>query len=112
MISICFEIKTKCNFCGNPLPVNALVNDVFCSKCNKTNELNNDLWLSLLDDAVKETPDFDSKQAQTSTVFTGEFTFNYLFGKMNARCEKCKTKVDTNLIEGLLSKGIYECKKV
>ena len=111
MISICFEIKTKCNFCGNPLPINALVNDAFCSKCNKTNELNNELWLSLLDDAVKETPDFESKQAQTSTVFTGEYTFNYLFGKMDARCDKCKTKVETDLIEGLLDKGIYECKK-
>ena len=111
MISICFEIKTKCNFCGNPLPINALVNDAFCSTCNKTNELNNELWLSILDDAIKETPDFDSKQAQTSTVFTGEFTFNYLFGRIDARCEKCKTVVETNLIDGLLSKGIYECKK-
>jgi len=45
MISICFEIKTKCNFCGNPLPINALVNDAFCSTCNKTNELNNELSL-------------------------------------------------------------------
>jgi hypothetical protein len=111
MISICFEIKTKCGYCGNPLLINALVNDVFCSKCQKTNKLSNDLWYSILDDAVKEVPDMDMNQAQTSTSFMGEYTFNLLYGKQDARCDECKTVIDINAIKIITNKSTYECKK-
>ena len=111
MIGICFEIKTKCGYCGNPLLINALVNDVYCNKCNKTSKLSNKLWFSILDDAVKEAPDMKMNEGQTSTSFTGEYTFSLLYGRQDPKCDECKTEIDPNIINGYTTKGIYECVK-
>jgi ribosomal protein L37AE/L43A len=111
MKSVCFEIKTKCNSCGNPLVVNAAVTDIYCKSCNNVNNISEENWTSLLEDAVKEGPGLSENEGQTSTVFMGQFQFSTMYGNQKARCEKCKEPVPEEKIAGFTEVGIYKCAK-
>ena len=111
MKSVCVELKTKCHYCGNPLIVNALVNDVYCKTCNNINKVSTDDWHSLLEDSVKEGPSLDENEGQTSTVFMGQYQFSLMYGNQKPRCEKCKTSVPEEAIRTFSEPGIYKCTK-
>ena len=88
MNSVCYELKTKCDACGNPLVVNAAVTDVYCKICNTMNKITEDNWYSLLEDAVKEGPRLAENEGQTTTHFMGQYQFSSMYGNQKARCEK------------------------
>jgi hypothetical protein len=109
MRSVCFEVKTKCNACGNPLVVNAAVTDIYCKSCNNVNTISEENWISLLGDAIKEGPSLGEGEGQTSTVFMGQFQFSTMYGNQKPRCEKCKTPVPEEKIVEYKETGIYNC---
>jgi Zn finger protein HypA/HybF involved in hydrogenase expression len=111
MKSVCYEIKTKCNYCGNPLVMNAAVTDIYCKSCNKVNEVTEENWISLLEDPIKEGPSLAENEGQTSTTFMGQYQYSIMYGNQKARCEKCKESVPEEKILEYTEAGIYKCAK-
>lgn len=112
MIGICIEIKTECKSCGNPLPMNALVEHIQCASCQKTADFPYDFWRkSILDSAFGDTSDLKEGEGQPQTNMTGQYTFHLMYGKQRPRCAKCKTPLDEAKYSDYLSAGSAVCSK-
>jgi hypothetical protein len=111
MLSILIELATECSHCGNPLPINGFSEKIFCSKCNNVNDISIKLWSSLLEDKAAEVKKFADSEGQTSKIMTGQYTFDLLYGKKNARCNKCKTDIPDSEIIKFKEAGEYKCTK-
>lgn len=111
MLSILIELSTECSSCGNPLPINGFSEKIFCTKCNNVNVIDNKLWSSLLEDKAEEVKKFADSEGQNSKIMTGQYSFDMLFGKKNARCNKCKTDIPESEILKFKEAGEYKCTK-
>ncbi|MDD5363655.1 MAG: hypothetical protein PHN88_16145 [Ignavibacteria bacterium] len=110
MQSYCFEIKSACKKCGNPISINAFENEIFCESCGNKNEISPGHWKSIVSDNIKEAKDFSEGEGQNSKTFAGDFEFSLLFGKQMARCGNCKTTIPEVAYEKL-SGSSYKCAK-
>src|SRR5690349_20252662 len=112
MINACLELKTSCAKCGQPLPINALVEKAICAACQNESDFSYEFWnKSLLNSVFEEVGDFKEGEGQPSTMMTGGGTFNIMYGKQNPRCSKCKTSIDMNRIDEFVKNGKAECTK-
>jgi protein-arginine kinase activator protein McsA len=112
MSNICVEIKTVCKTCGNPLPVNALVEKVQCASCQSVASFPYEYWKkSLLESALTEYKELSEGEGQPQTLMTGEYTFNITYGNQKPRCRKCKTTLDVNKYDEFVSAGKAVCEK-
>ena len=111
MIGICIELKTACKHCSSPLMLNAFTEEFLCRACNKINSIPQETWKSLLNDALKEAPDFEPGDGQPSTIMTGEYSFNLMYGRLEPRCGKCKESIDTSNMEAYSDQKIIKCAK-
>jgi predicted RNA-binding Zn-ribbon protein involved in translation (DUF1610 family) len=50
MRTLAVQIRTTCNACGSPLPLNAMVPRLSCAACGGSNELDDEFWTAVLDD--------------------------------------------------------------
>ncbi len=110
MQSYCFEIKSSCKNCGNPIPINAFVNEIFCDNCNNKNIISQNLWQSITSENIKEARKFTEGEGQNSKSFTGEYEFSLLYGKQKARCSKCKTTIPEDIFKSHEGNN-YVCKQ-
>jgi Zn finger protein HypA/HybF involved in hydrogenase expression len=110
MQSFCFEIKSTCKSCGNPISINAFENEIFCESCNNKNEISTGNWESIVADNIKEAKDFKEGEGQNSKTFAGDFEFSLMYGKQKARCTKCKTTIPEETYESL-KENSYTCAK-
>lgn len=109
---ICVEIKTECKHCGGSLQLNALVDEVLCPACQKINEFPYGFWKeSILESALKEYREYKEGEGQNSTMMTGEYTFQMLYGIQKPRCGKCKTSLKPELISEYAKSGKAVCEK-
>ena len=104
-------MKTECTYCGNPLPINAFVDKIFCDKCNKDNVFDAKLWSSLLEDKLKDILGFEDSEGRNSKIMTGQYSFDMLYGRKNARCDSCKTDIPDDELNKFTDKGKYKCVK-
>jgi hypothetical protein len=112
MTSICVEIKTSCAHCGNALPLNALVEKIFCPSCQQMNDFPYDLWKkSILDSALNEYSDLKEGEGQTQTVMTGGGNFSIMYGLQKPRCQKCKTGINPEHFFDYAHAGSTTCGK-
>jgi Zn finger protein HypA/HybF involved in hydrogenase expression len=105
MRSICVELKTRCKHCGNPLILNAVVPDIYCKSCNKTNEILEKMWVELL-----EGP-FEYEKGSEVTIIKGANQYSLSYRKMNPRCGKCRTFISEEKILEFSPSGIYKCEE-
>jgi hypothetical protein len=111
MIGICIELKTECKHCGNPLMINALVENILCPACHKTNSFSVEAWHGLLDDGLEGIEAFKPGEGQPSSIFSGEYKYNMLFGRQEPRCRNCKQDIDVSKIEEYAQSGTVKCVK-
>jgi len=110
MLSLLLEIKTECSSCGNPLPVNAFVENVFCDKCNIENTFNGGFWNSVFEDKLKEIKGFKDSEGRNSKIM-GQYNIDMLYGRKNARCDECKTDIPDEEFVKFTESGMYKCAK-
>jgi hypothetical protein len=109
---MCLEIKVKCESCGNPLPVNALAAQILCTSCNQPRTLDPDAWSAILEDALKSAPQLDLGEGQNVGIMASAAgSVDLMYGHQNPRCQKCKTDVPTEDLEGLAARGFGFCTK-
>jgi LSD1 subclass zinc finger protein len=112
MVGICIEVKTECKSCGNPLPMNALVERIQCASCQTVADFPYQFWRkSILDSAFGDTSDLKEGEGQPQTNMTGQYTFHLMYGKQHPRCAKCKTPLDETKYEEYSAAGFAVCSK-
>ena len=111
MIGICIELKTSCKHCSSPLMLNAFTEDILCNSCFKINSFPLNAWKSMIEDALKEAQKFKPGEGQPSTIMSGEYTYNFMYGRQDARCGKCKTGIDISKLEEFSAAGKTVCGK-
>ncbi len=111
MVGICFELKTTCKHCSSPIMLNAFTEKILCPSCNKYNNFPQEEWHNLLEDAVKEAPDFNIGEGQPSTIMRGEYNYSLTYGRQDPRCPKCKTGIDISKFEEYSTAGHVKCAK-
>lgn len=110
MESFCFEIKTTCSSCGNPLPINAFAEEIVCEKCGHKNVISSDFWNSIITENINDIGKFEEGEGQNSKIITGGYEFSVLYGKQKARCQKCKTTIPEEVFN-TIEEGNYKCAK-
>lgn len=112
MINACVEIKATCKKCGQPLPINALVEKVECAFCQAESDFSYQFWSdNILDNVFDDVEDFSEGAGQSSQSFTPQGVFNMTYGRQNPTCRECKTLIDMAKMDDYIKAGKIECTK-
>jgi hypothetical protein len=110
MIGLALEIRGQCGSCGNPLPFNALCEQVVCPRCHTPRVLGAEAWRSLLEDALRDAPQLQPREGRSSTIFTGDLgQVELTAGRAEPRCPACKTEMPLDDLDALAARGWAIC---
>jgi hypothetical protein len=107
---IAIELRADCQKCGQPVHVNALVEEVQCKGCHAPLRLSWERWKGLLEDAFDEVPDYEIGRGGRSQSFSGEGNTNLLYVHFDPYCFDCKEDFDMSEVAAA-GKDEVECKK-
>lgn len=106
------ECSLTCPKCSSPVIINGPYRSVHCDACQADIPLGPEFWQGIFDD-IRE--DIDDKtgslkegEGRNSTVF-GMYNIQLIYGRLKARCEKCKTPVEAK--QGLREAYVHACAK-
>jgi len=91
--------------------LNALTEKFICPTCNNTNVFSFERWQGLLEDPLNDVHEFKLGEGQPSTIMSGDYNFNLMFGRQDPRCSKCKQNIDLNKLEEYSVQGHVKCLK-
>ncbi len=83
--SIALELRTRCQGCGQNLPINACTEKVVCHACQREIVLDADVWA-----AVFEEPIDDKGGSDTVLADAGDIDITVTYAAAVAGCPKCK----------------------
>ena len=110
MLNACVEIKAACGKCGQPLPLNALVEKVECAYCQAESHFSYQFWNdNILDNVFEDIGDFSEGAGQTSQSVTPQGVFNMTYGRQAPCCRNCKTLLDMNKLDDYVKAGKAVC---
>jgi len=109
MLYAALELGIRCPKCDNPVPLNGPWQEVHCDHCQADVEVPNDFWESILNDALREVKyELQEGEGQNSTIF-GHFNVMFMYGRLHARCERCKTQID--VAADIREPYVFQCPK-
>ncbi|MBW1881165.1 MAG: hypothetical protein JRJ84_22655 [Deltaproteobacteria bacterium] len=85
----CFEIRTECDRCGQPVPLNGPALLVTCPHCFSEVRLPEERIADLLDDFENDYPELEPRQGHGGTLMS-ERTYKYGYWRLPPRCPDCK----------------------
>jgi predicted RNA-binding Zn-ribbon protein involved in translation (DUF1610 family) len=101
------EVKVKCNACGNPVPVNALVAQVLCPKCERMCPIIPGEWTGLLNTALNVIPHLEpGDERRTPKLGSGP---TVLAVRENPRCQGCKAELPAETFGAMVERGFGLC---
>lgn len=71
---------------------------VHCNTCQSEIDLSEDLWGSIVSSVLEDFSEFAEGEGRNSTIFTGGFQLEILYGRLKPRCPKCKTDFPEPLV--------------
>ncbi len=86
----CFELKTTCGHCSNPMPVNGPIRELPCPTCTKPRRIAADIVSGMCADLEEEYENYEDREGSGGTMMTGSGTFEYRYFRLEPRCEECK----------------------
>jgi len=94
-----FVLRTDCSRCGQPLPLNGPQLEVECAACGHVSRFGPERWKSLLEDLDNDYDDYGWADSSSSTVMTGDGTFNVQEGRQLPHCPSCHKAIPSYGIE-------------
>jgi len=103
--SVMMEISTSCPRCRKPIHLNGAAESTVCGSCHAPLALPEAFWRMLLTDPITKGVGFAEREGSTSTVMSGEFglTLQLRYGRLAARCAKCKSPLATDTLTAALA---------
>ena len=87
----CFEIRTTCSSCGNPIPVNGPQGSLTCTACFEEMALSPERIAGFLNDFEEDYEGLTEGQGQGGTLMSGDGSFKYGYWRLEPRCSSCRT---------------------
>ncbi len=106
-VGVAIELKTKCRKCDATININALTPKISCPSCREELKLNLKTWEGILEDPIKEAPDFDEGEGTNSTVM-GNINYQITYGRQIPRFPQSKKCIELEMIEEYAEKGFVE----
>ncbi|MBN2362901.1 hypothetical protein JXL83_02085 [candidate division WOR-3 bacterium] len=107
LISVAIELKTNCQKCDGTIHINALTEKILCPSCGEELNLNLQLWNDILEDPIKEAPNYEEGEGTNSTVMGG-INYQIMYGKQIPRFPDSKKNIDILKSEEYSEKGFVE----
>ncbi|MEA3267036.1 MAG: hypothetical protein U9P42_08885 [Candidatus Fermentibacteria bacterium] len=82
----CFEIRTTCSSCGNPIPVNGPQGSLTCTACFEEMVLSSERIAGFLNDFEEDYEGLTEGQGQGGTLMSGDGTFEYGYWPLAPCC--------------------------
>jgi DNA-directed RNA polymerase subunit RPC12/RpoP len=102
-----FEWSINCPKCDSPVMLNGPLQTALCDKCQSDISIPTDYWKDLLPDIMEEVKnELKEGEGSNSNIF-GTFKTTLLYGKLQPRCEKCKTPIPMK--EKVTESSKYTC---
>jgi hypothetical protein len=105
----CYELRTECDDCGNPVPINGPLRKIQCSYCMETLAFEPERIKGLLEDLVEEYQQLEERQGRGGTIMSDR-TYKYGYWRLPPRCRACEKPLN---LEGAPEDGeiVCECGK-
>ncbi len=84
-----FSLRTTCNRCGQPLPLNAPVRRTTCAACSADVTLPDRIWTCALEELEKSYEALAEDAPRTHTATIDGFPLTFELRRGAPRCEKC-----------------------
>jgi DNA-directed RNA polymerase subunit RPC12/RpoP len=101
MSSYAIQIRTSCEACGSPLPLNALVPTLACPACSHRNTFSDEFWRALLQN--------DGDLAGSSTVFIGNRQVAFSAERAPPVCAGCGAELNERELRTAAGNGAWVC---
>jgi DNA-directed RNA polymerase subunit RPC12/RpoP len=101
MRTLSFQVRTSCSECGNPLPLNAMVQRVSCAACSAVNDLGADFWQEILGD----------DDVGTCTILMAGRQVALDVGGAGPACANCGEAIDGDAALAAADAGSIACGK-
>lgn len=96
----CFEIRTSCTQCGNPLVLNGPQLKPKCDSCLQVVDVPAGIWKGWLENLLDDYGELDWKHGASSTIMSGEFTAKVNYYRLKPRCPECKEDLGVDVESG------------
>jgi len=90
----CFEIRTSCGSCGQPVPVNGPFREITCSSCFGKVTVPSDIYAGFMNDFEEEYEGNAEGEGSGGTLMSGSGTYKYGVWRLIPRCSSCKKPLD------------------
>jgi len=107
----CFEIRTSCGSCGQPLPINGPIRHRTCPHCFEQVSIKTDDIVGFFNDLEKEYDGLGDREGRGGTMMSGGGTYKYGYWRLAPRCKKCKIPLPEADLETDGSVACTECGK-
>lgn len=107
----CFEIRTSCGACGQPLPINGPIRHRTCPHCFEQASIKTDDIVGFINDLEKEYDGLGDREGRGGTMMSGGGTYKYGYWRLAPRCKKCKIPLPEVDLETDGSVACTECGK-
>ncbi|MBN1619851.1 hypothetical protein JW890_03935 [candidate division WOR-3 bacterium] len=106
-VGVAIELKTKCRKCDGTIHINALTQKIPCPFCREELNLSLKTWEGILEDPIREAPDFDEGESTNSTVM-GNINYQITYGRQIPRFPESKKNIDLKKAAEYAEKGNIE----
>lgn len=86
----CFEIRTSCGSCGQPVPVNGPFQEITCPSCFEKVHVPPDIYAGFMNDFEEEYEGNAEGEGSGGTLMSGSGTYKYGVWRLTPRCSACK----------------------
>ena len=89
------ECSIKCPRCDGSIKLNGPWESAHCDACQNDVNVPHEFWTDIVKDTMEEiaSGELGEGEGRNSTIF-GLFSTSLLYGRLAARCEKCKTPIE------------------
>ncbi|MGC9367492.1 MAG: hypothetical protein ACP5FK_10705 [bacterium] len=94
MIGILIEAKTKCPSCSSMIALNAMVDKITCTACGNICKFTMDNWETIIGNALEEVPYMEELEGSSSTIFSGNYNYEIVYGRQHPSFRDDKQKID------------------
>jgi hypothetical protein len=91
-----FTLRTDCNACGQPVPLNGPAEHAHCDSCQKELPLPNRLWSAVLEELDEAHDRLADGSGKAGTRDVSGFSLHYSYRRTIPRCEKCQQPFATD----------------
>jgi hypothetical protein len=101
----CYELRTECDDCGNPVPINGPLRKIQCSYCMETLKFSPKSVKGLLEDLVNDYHELGEREGRGGTIMSDR-TYKYGYWRLPPRCRACEKPLN---LEGAPEDGEIAC---